>query len=111
ASFEMHIAPELGNAFGTFHGGAVVTVLDMLTSITVAAPARPGWSDMHVSRSLSCAFLRPLSVGAKARIECEVVAMGRRMVLCRAVVRDNMTNAICYTCEHDKVNVADDSRT
>ncbi|KAF2142020.1 uncharacterized protein K452DRAFT_249793 [Aplosporella prunicola CBS 121167] len=117
AVFELLVTPELCNTRGTIHGGCVATLFDMCTSMALNAATRPGfWDKGHVSRNLNCSYLKPIFAGQRMRIECEATALGKRNGMTRGVFRrwvdgaeDGIGGEVCYTCEHDKVNVGIDA--
>lgn len=77
----------------------------MCTSMTVAPVAAKGfWDKGNVSRTLNCTYLRPAFRGSKCTVESEIVHMGARAGMVRAVIR-NEEGKVCYTCEHGKVPV------
>ena len=50
--FSFVVPPELCNAGGTLHGGAVALIFDITTSIAIRACCREGfWDFAHVSRN------------------------------------------------------------
>jgi len=61
---------------------------------------------LGVSRTLNCTYLRPAPLGAEVLIECEVVAVGRRLVQLRGVMRrPDGEREVYATCEHGKFNI------
>ena len=84
------------------HGGAATTILDSLTSAVLLTIAKPGFLDAgHVSRALNTTFLRPVPVGTKCTVECEVVAAGKKTAMVRGVIK--LPNGkIAVHCAHDK---------
>jgi uncharacterized protein (TIGR00369 family) len=95
-------APELCNKSGNLHGGCAATLLDSLTSTVLLTIARPGYLDGgHVSRTLSCTYLRPVPMGAEVVVECWVVAAGKRTANVRGEIRTK-DGKVCVACVHDK---------
>ncbi|KAL1619318.1 hypothetical protein SLS56_010156 [Neofusicoccum ribis] len=117
--WKVYVPEELTNAGNALHGGAVATLFDMLTSFTISACDKiegTGWEVNNVSRTLNCAYLKPILQGEYMRVECEVTALGKRNGLCRGVMKKWNKNAedgaggdVCYTCEHGKVNTGIES--
>ncbi|KAK7538582.1 uncharacterized protein J3D65DRAFT_667259 [Phyllosticta citribraziliensis] len=113
AAWKLKVVPELLNSGHNLHGGAVATIFDMLTSFAITAQAKENWWELGtVSRTLNCTYLKPIPEGEYARVECEVTSLGKKLGLCRAVMRkwnpekaDGSGGEICYTCEHGKVNL------
>lgn len=102
AEFEMTVTPTLCNKNGVLHGGAAAMLLDMLTSTILGMLSRPGYLDSgHVSRTLTTTYLRPVPMGAKVKVECQAVAIGRRMANLSGVIK-TMDGKACVTCVHDK---------
>ncbi|PVI06570.1 Thioesterase/thiol ester dehydrase-isomerase [Periconia macrospinosa] len=90
---------------GGLHGGAVALIFDITTSTAIIALSQPGfWDAGHVSRNLNCTYLRPVVEGQKILVESEVVTLGKRMAMTRAVIKTE-DGKVCCTCEHGKVAV------
>lgn len=90
---------------GALHGGAAATILDNLTSITVATVAsRSGWTNAGVSRSLNCTYLRPVVMGSVATVECRVLHVGRNLCELAGVIR-NDDGEVAVVCAHGKAAV------
>ena len=95
-------APELCNKGGNLHGGCAATLLDSLTSTALLTIAKPGFLDGgHVSRTLSCTYLRPVPMGTECVVECRVVAAGKRTANLSGEIRTK-DGKVCVTCVHDK---------
>lgn len=104
--FEFTVTPQISNAGGSLHGGAVATFFDTATSMTCSAVARDGfWDAGHVTRVLSCQYLRPAREGTIMLIESEIVHLGRLLGQIRGTMRRKYDQQVCYTCTHDKVQV------
>jgi acyl-coenzyme A thioesterase 13 len=102
-AFEMTITPILCNKNRVLHGGAAAMLLDMLTSTILGMLSKPGYLDKgHVSRTLTTTYLRPVPMGAKVKVECHAVAIGRSMANLSGVIK-TMDGKVCVTCVHDKV--------
>jgi acyl-coenzyme A thioesterase 13 len=105
AIFELQVTPEICNATGMIHGGAVALIFDICTSMTIAPIAREGfWDSGHVSRTLNCTYLRPIPQGTKCTVETEIIHLGKRAGMLRGAIK-NASGAVCYTCEHGKAAV------
>lgn len=97
AEWEMTVRPEMCNKGGNLHGGCATTILDNLSSSTFLTVAKEGFMDQGtVSRTILMTFLRsvklapkhgytnlyrPVPVGTKVRIVCEV-----RLLYCLIVI-------------------------
>jgi acyl-coenzyme A thioesterase 13 len=102
STWELTVTPELCNKGGNLHGGAAATILDSLTSTALLTIAKPGFLDAgHVSRNLNTTYLRPLPVGSKVRVECEVVAAGKNTAMVKGVIR-TVDGKVAVFCAHDK---------
>jgi acyl-coenzyme A thioesterase 13 len=101
-SWSFTAAPALCNKGGNLHGGCAATLLDSLTSATLLTIAKPGFLDGgHVSRTLSCTFLRPVPMGTECVVECRVVAAGKRTANVTGEIKTK-DGKVCVTCVHDK---------
>ncbi|KAI5308887.1 hypothetical protein KEM55_004626, partial [Ascosphaera atra] len=72
-TFTMLVETEHCNMLGTLHGGCVATVMDVCSSLLMAALARPGfWESMGgVSRNLNVRYLRPVPKGRSIRVHSQ----------------------------------------
>lgn len=96
------VTDNLCNKGGNLHGGCAATLLDSLTSTALLTVARPGFLDGgHVSRTLSCTYLRPVASGTECIVECWVVAAGKRTANVRGEIR-TADGKVCVACVHDK---------
>ncbi|EXJ66637.1 uncharacterized protein A1O5_10308 [Cladophialophora psammophila CBS 110553] len=99
--WSLEIGPELCNKSGNLHGGAAATLLDNLTSTALLTIARDGFLDGgHVSRTITMSYLRPVPMGSKAIVDCEVQAAGRNTANIMGKIYVN--GKLCVTCVHDK---------
>ena len=106
STFLLRVTPDICNAAGNLHGGAVALAFDMMTSLTIAPLAREDfWDTGHVSRTLNCTYLRPAPEGSELLVESEVIHLGRRLGMLRGRMRDKKTGKVCYVCEHGKAAV------
>ncbi|KIX94718.1 uncharacterized protein Z520_09408 [Fonsecaea multimorphosa CBS 102226] len=99
--WSLDIGSELCNKSGNLHGGAAATLLDNLTSTALLTIAREGFLDGgHVSRTITMTYLRPVPMGSKATVDCEVQAAGRNTA--NIVGKVYVNGKLCVTCVHDK---------
>lgn len=99
--WEMEIGSHLCNKTGNLHGGAAATILDNLTSTALLTIAKPGFLDGgHVSRTITMSYLRPVPMGSKVTIDCEVQAAGRNTA--NILGKVFLDGKLCVTCVHDK---------
>ncbi len=100
------VVPKLCNTSGFLHGGAASTLLDTLTTTALFTVAKPGfWDMLGVSRTLTVTFLRPLLLGTKVYVDCEVVAVGKSMANLKGTMK-TADGKVCITCIHDKATGA-----
>lgn len=103
--YALTVLPHLCNIAGSLHGGAAATLFDTLTSSALITIAKPGyWDTLAVSRTLTVTFLRPISLGTKVFLDCEVVAAGKRMAHLRGTMK-TADGKVCATCTHDSTAV------
>jgi acyl-coenzyme A thioesterase 13 len=99
------VLPKLCNRGRNLHGGAATTIFDILTSTAMLTIAKPGYWDMlGVSRTLTVSFLRPLPLGTKVFVDCEVVAAGKNLAHLKGIMK-TADGKVCITCTHDKAAV------
>ncbi|KAK1756000.1 putative thioesterase superfamily member [Echria macrotheca] len=109
-TFTFQVQPPHLNSLGNMHGGCTATLFDLCTSSALFLVSRPGfWNYLGVSRCLNVTYLKPLPVGTRVLVECEVVSIGRRLAHLRGVICDDEGLGVVYaTCEHTKVNTDPD---
>ncbi|KIX07991.1 uncharacterized protein Z518_02645 [Rhinocladiella mackenziei CBS 650.93] len=99
--WEIEIGSHLCNKSGNLHGGAAATLLDNLTSTALLTIAKPGFLDGgHVSRTITMSYLRPVPMGSKVTIDCEVQAAGKNTA--NILGKIYLDGKLCVTCVHDK---------
>lgn len=104
--FSFTVMPVLCNSGGTLHGGAATTLFDTLTTTALLTISKPGhWDTLGVSRTLTVTFLRPIPVGTKAFLDCEVVAAGKNMANIKGTMR-TADGKVCVSCIHDRAATA-----
>jgi acyl-coenzyme A thioesterase 13 len=100
------VEPSLCNVAGNLHGGAATTLFDNFTTLALLTIARPGyWDGLGVSRTLMVTFLRPLPLGTRVFLDCEVVAAGKGLAHLQGTMR-TADGKVCITCIHDRAAVA-----
>lgn len=99
--FTMNVTKDHCNKSKNLHGGMACTVLDNLTSTALLTLAKPGFLDAgHVSRTITMSYLRPVPLGSKVNIICEVVQAGRNTANLKGEIQ--LDGKTCVTCVHDK---------
>ena len=100
--YTMNITSAHCNKGKNLHGGMACIILDNLTSTALLTLAKPGFLDAgHVSRTITMSYVRPVPIGSKATIVCEVVAAGRNTANLKGEIQ--VDGKTCVTCIHDKV--------
>jgi acyl-coenzyme A thioesterase 13 len=73
---EFTVPEGLSNAYGTLHGGATATIIDVVTTMALLSqdPLRAG-----VSVDLNCSYLSAAKVGEKVTAEATVLRSGKKL--------------------------------
>ncbi|KAI1636210.1 HotDog domain-containing protein [Biscogniauxia mediterranea] len=110
-TFRFTPQPLHSNAVNGVHGGCTATLFDECTSMALLLISRPGfWRYFGVSRTLNVTYLRPVPIGEPVDVECEIVQVGKRFAVVRAVARaaaarpGEKRGPVLAICEHGKVN-------
>ncbi|KAI6712749.1 hypothetical protein PZA11_002042 [Diplocarpon coronariae] len=100
------VQPSHCNRLGNLHGGCSSTIFDFCTTAALAPIAQPGfWVFAGVSRTLNVTYIRPIPVGERVLVECEVVHAGKRLCSLKGTMRSEKDGKVLATCEHGKVSV------
>lgn len=103
--YSVTITPAMCNKGNSLHGGCASTLLDNLTSSTFVTRAGDVYVDTgSVTRTLTITFHRPVPVGTKVRIICEVVNIGRNFAHCKGQI-ELPDGKVAITCVHDRAMV------
>jgi acyl-coenzyme A thioesterase PaaI-like protein len=82
-TFAVNIHPSLCSRASRLHGAAAALIFDMCTTMAVAPRARADfWHFGGFSRTLSITYFRPVEMGSRVVVECEVVQIGRTLGMC-----------------------------
>ncbi|KAI0592776.1 HotDog domain-containing protein [Biscogniauxia sp. FL1348] len=132
-TFRFTPQPQHSNAINSVHGGCTATLFDgkwetqslwyhataansshfcstECTTMALLLISRPGfWRYFGVSRTLNVTYLRPVPIGEPVDVECEIVQVGKRLAVVRAVARaaagpGEKKGPVLAICEHGKVN-------
>lgn len=80
AVFELDVIKKYTNTMANMQGGAVSLAFDMATMLAISPYATKSfWRLGGVSRTLGVTFLRPIKLGMRVVIDCEVVQIGQRL--------------------------------
>ena len=87
------------NAFGTFHGGAVCTLVDIATSLvaSILYPEKP----FHVSLAINCSMLRSIPMGKWAYVLCQINKKGKNVIFLTCLIYDE-EHKLCFKGDHLK---------
>lgn len=97
------------NRMGNMHGGCTATLFDFCTSLPLTLVNKPGfWFWLGVSRTLNVTYLKPIPVGERILIECELMSIGKTLSTIRGVMRRQSDGVALATCEHGKFNTDPD---
>lgn len=103
--FSYTVPKDNQNRMGNMHGGCTASLFDLCTTLAIGLISKPGfWFYLGVSRTLNCTYLKPIPVGSKIFIECEVTSIGKTLATIRGVMRSQSDGAVLTTCEHGKFN-------
>lgn len=109
--FSYTVAKHNSNGIGNMHGGCTASLFDFATSIPLCLINKPGfWNYMGVSRTLNVSYLRPIPIGEKILVECEIMSVGKTLCTIRGVMRRQSDGAVLATCEHGKFNTDPDAQ-
>lgn len=96
---ELTVTSELTNAFGTLHGGAIATVVDVLTT---AALLSTNETRGGVSTDLSCSYVAPAERGCVVSVRCDVVKTGKTLAWMDCVITRVDDGGVIATGRHTK---------
>jgi acyl-coenzyme A thioesterase 13 len=95
---DLTVTRELTNRFGTLHGGAIATIVDVLTTAALLTMTTRG----GVSVELSCAYCAPATLEETVRVECEVVKMGKTLAWMECRMTRASDGEVVATGKHTK---------
>ena len=98
-SAAMPVTLAVSNAWGTLHGGATATIVDIVGTMALLTldPARPG-----VSVDLNVSYLAPAKVGEHLRIEAKTWRAGKKLGFCQVDIYRGSDGAPVATGRHTK---------
>ncbi|KAL0084628.1 HotDog domain-containing protein [Phycomyces blakesleeanus] len=90
------------NLLGSLHGGCVATIIDVCSSFSLLTfDGKEKWKYVGVSTDLAISYMRGISAGGLARIECNIQRVGKNMANIHTSIYDEKNN-LCYTGSHTK---------
>ena len=95
----MDVTLDLSNAYGTLHGGATSTIIDIVGTMALLTidPSKPG-----VSVDLNVSFMAPAKVGDSIRIEAKTWRAGKKLGFCQVDIYRASDGAAVATGRHTK---------
>lgn len=98
--FRLKVKEELCNILESMHGGAVVTVIDIATTIAISGLDR----DLrgNVSVDLSTQFLNPIKMNSNILIHCKIPKIGKSIAYSYANIYDEESRKLLATGSHIK---------
>ncbi|KAG0250148.1 hypothetical protein BG011_008627 [Mortierella polycephala] len=108
AVFEYTVQQSDCNFSGNFHGGAIATLVDNLTTATFFTRERKHFQFGGVSTDLHVTYVSAATLGMTVLLECKVQKAGAGLANTNAVLKDKATGRVIATASHTKFNT--DSR-
>ncbi|KAF9192779.1 hypothetical protein BGZ49_003377 [Haplosporangium sp. Z 27] len=108
AVFEYTIEKSDCNFSNNFHGGAIATLVDNLTTAALFTRERKHFKFAGVSTDLHVSYVSGAAIGTTILIECKVSKVGAGLANTTAVLKDKASGRILATATHTKFNT--DSR-
>lgn len=96
---ELPVAEHLLNTYGSLHGGATATIVDVVGTIALLTedPTRPG-----VSVDINVSYVAPAKAGDTVVCEGRVLKSGRRLGFTEVVLTSKATGRLVATGRHTK---------
>jgi len=83
--FKMKVSPKIANAAGNLHGGAIATIVDMMTTITIVI------FDKHnragVSVNLGVSYVTAATIGETIFVESKLLKSGKNLAFSECTIR------------------------
>ncbi|KAF9180184.1 hypothetical protein BGZ51_009016 [Haplosporangium sp. Z 767] len=108
AVFEYTVQKSDCNFSDNFHGGAIATLIDNLTTAALFTRERKHFQFGGVSTDLHVTYVSAATLGMTVLLECRVLKVGAGLANMTAVLKDKATGRIVATASHTKFNT--DSR-
>ena len=95
----LQVTPCITNRLDTLHGGAMATIVDVVTTLALAtiSPDRLG-----VSININTTYIRPVPVGDYAIIDASVTRVGKSVANLEACIKIERNNAVACKGTHLK---------
>ncbi|GAM17092.1 hypothetical protein SAMD00019534_002670 [Acytostelium subglobosum LB1] len=90
----MVVPQELCNVLSTLHGGAMATLVDVVSSIAIIA-SDPERMPPSVSVDLSVSYAATAPVGEKITIESTVLKIGKNLAFTDTAIYNNHNKIVC----------------
>ncbi|KAI0748770.1 HotDog domain-containing protein [Daedaleopsis nitida] len=103
-TYELLVTPDMLNHTKTLHGGCSVYLIDVCSSVALAALAvLQGKPSQAVSQTLITTFHAPAPVGAKIEIVNTTISLGGRVASAITEIWDATNRRLCVTGIHNKM--------
>ena len=101
---EVPVTLALCNRYGTLHGGAAATLVDVCTTAALLTQAAEGERTpvSGVTVSLNVIYLRGAELGDTVVVESEVLKLGRGIATLACKLRSKRSGEVCSTGSHVK---------
>ncbi|KZV75331.1 Thioesterase/thiol ester dehydrase-isomerase [Peniophora sp. CONT] len=98
--FETTVEPDMVNAGGSMHGGCSAYLVDICTSLALAAAGKPG----TVSQAIDMVYHAPAPLGCRIRIVNLTITLGARVSSARCEIWDTDNKRLIATGLHMKMS-------
>ena len=98
--FRLKVQNSFCNLFGTMHGGAIASLVDVSTTLLVSAFDKT--SRHNVSVELNTQYLNPINNNSSILIHCKVPKSGKSLAYSYADIYDEETLKIAAKASHIK---------
>ncbi|KAG0224180.1 hypothetical protein BGW41_005186 [Actinomortierella wolfii] len=102
--FEWEVRPEDCNQADNFHGGAIATLIDNLTSGAMFTHERKYFRFAGVSSDLHVSYISGAPMGSTVLFDCRVHKVGANLASLTCTVYDKASGRVVATGSHTKFN-------
>ncbi|KAF9973498.1 hypothetical protein BGZ73_003268 [Actinomortierella ambigua] len=102
--FELKVLSKDCNQADNFHGGAIATLIDNLTSGAMFTQERKYFRFAGVSSDLHISYVSGAPLGSTVLFDCKVHKVGANLASLTCIVYDKATKRVVATGSHTKFN-------